>query len=159
VDFSPQWSSQNAAHDGTLSEVVETSASMSLSDEPVTGSTLGFGPVASAAPAASEPTRSSGKRARRKQVQSEMRGVLRRRRQTAEPVQLGTGYGKETTMHTETTTFERATPAPVLRISVQYAVREQLVRWGVPVYEEPPQPEAFPASPSVAPPPGWQARR
>jgi hypothetical protein len=86
---------------------------------------------------------------------------LKRRKTTksAAPVQLGTGYGKEVQFHTETTTFERATMAPALVIQMQYAVREQLVKWGIPVYENPPKPDAFPASPSVAPPPGWQASR
>ena len=55
-------------------------------------------------------------------------------------------------------TFERATTAPAEKIEMQYAVREMLVKWGIPVYEAPPKPEAFPG-PSVAPPPGWRANR
>lgn len=83
-----------------------------------------------------------------------------RRVKSAEPQELGTGYGKETTMFTTTTEFERATKSPNLVIQIQYAVREMLERWGIPVHQEPPKPEAFPASPSpsVAPPPGWAPR-
>jgi len=85
--------------------------------------------------------------------------VVRRRRQTksAEPVSLGTGYGKETAFHTETTTFNRVREQPTETIAVQYAVREMLVQWGISVIVDPPKPEAFPAS--VPPPPGWQANR
>lgn len=79
---------------------------------------------------------------------------------SAEPVELGTGYGKEVSMFTTTTEFERATEEPSQVIVLQYAVTEKLIEWGVPVPQQPPKPEAFPASagPSVAPPPGWQSR-
>jgi hypothetical protein len=76
-------------------------------------------------------------------------------------VELGTGFGNETDMFTVTTTFERASEAPMLVIQLQYAVREKLKAWGVPVHETPKSPSAFPAStgPSVAPPPGWRGNR
>jgi hypothetical protein len=76
-----------------------------------------------------------------------------------ESVELGTGYGKEVAMYTQTTEFERATEQPGTVIVLQYATTEKLIEWGVPVAQQPDQPSAFPASsPSVAPPPGWQAR-
>ncbi len=74
--------------------------------------------------------------------------------------ELGTGYGKESSFHTATTTFARATEHPSSVLQLQYAVREQLVAWGVPVREERPEvPNAFPASsgPAVPAPPGWSA--
>jgi hypothetical protein len=81
-------------------------------------------------------------------------------RSASEPVELGTGYGKEVSMFTQTTTFERASESPSVVLVLQYAVIEKLIEWGVPVPQQPPEPQAFPASgsPSVAPPPGWQAR-
>jgi hypothetical protein len=146
----------NAVHDGSAPTLTATAAAM-----PASASSLSFGEDVDAAPRHAD-TRSTTAKGRLAQglESKERHGVLRRRRrETAEPVQLGTGYGKEVTMHTETTTFDRATSSPVLTIQVQYAVREQLIKWGVPVYEEPPKPEAFPAGPSVPPPPGWQASR
>lgn len=91
------------------------------------------------------------------------RGLKARKRVTrsaSEPVELGTGYGKEVSMFTQTTEFERASVSPSAVIVLQYAVTEKLIEWGVSVPQQPPEPQAFPASsgPSVAPPPGWQAR-
>jgi len=78
-----------------------------------------------------------------------------------ESTELGTGFGNETAMFTMTTTFERASESPILVIQLQYAVREKLKSWGVPVREVPKSPAAFPAStgPSVPPPPGWRGGR
>ena len=75
-------------------------------------------------------------------------------------LELGTGYGKEVAMHTQTTTFERATEAPAMVLQIQYAVREVLISWNVPVHETAPTPDAFPASAgvSVPAPPGWRPR-
>jgi len=70
---------------------------------------------------------------------------------------VNTGYGAKTQMHTTTTEFQRATPAPTLLLTFRYAVREKLIEWGVPVSTLPNAPEAFPASasPTVPAPPGW----
>lgn len=77
----------------------------------------------------------------------------RARRRTPE---LGTGYGDRRTMYTTETTFHRDTEVPVEVITLQYAVREMLIEWGVPVREIP-SPSAFPAShQSVPAPPGWR---
>ena len=73
-------------------------------------------------------------------------------------VQLGTGYGSEETLHTAETQFTRASETPSQVITVQYAVRETLIGWGVPVMPVIPMPEAFPQSKgvSVKAPPGWR---
>jgi hypothetical protein len=118
--------------------------------------------VASASAAAAEPVSYTGLGSTTKSAESPKMGrTVKRRRRTvsksAEPVSLGTGYGKETAFHTETTTFDRSTVAPVEKLELQYAVREMLVKWGIEVHEDPPKPEAFPAS--VPAPPGWQANR
>ena len=72
---------------------------------------------------------------------------------------LGTGYGQKQTMYTTETTFERASTEPSYLIQVQYAMRERLIEWGVPVTKPSPSPSAFPASPSpriaVRAPDGW----
>jgi len=70
---------------------------------------------------------------------------------------LGTGYGGRQTMHTETTTFERATAQPCMVLSLYYGTTEKLREWGVPL-DAPEQPEAFPASagPRVAAPSDWR---
>lgn len=72
--------------------------------------------------------------------------------------QLGTGYGSEGTLHTSETNFKRAYDTPSQVITVQYAVRETLIGWGVPVMPVIPTPEAFPQrkSVSVKAPPGWR---
>ncbi len=111
----------------------------------------GAGPSASASSSTVRRTKSSG------------RGdsVLRSRRlmdhDSDDAVDLGTGYGKEVAMFTETTTFERASETPVQVKVLRYAVRERLIEWGVPVVEFA-HPQAFPASvtPSVPAPPGWR---
>lgn len=73
-------------------------------------------------------------------------------------VDLGTGYGGRAVMHTTETSFERAATVPSQVITLQYAVRQRLVEWGVPVAPEIPFPNAFPQSqtPSVKAPPGWR---
>jgi hypothetical protein len=77
----------------------------------------------------------------------------RARRRTPE---LGTGYGGRQALYTTETTFHRDTEVPVEVITLQYAVREKLIEWGVPVREIP-RPSAFPAShQSVPAPPGWR---
>lgn len=72
---------------------------------------------------------------------------------------LGTGYGAKATMFTTETTFERASKDPAFVIQVQYAMRERLIEWGVPVTKPSPSPSAFPAQPSpriaVRAPDGW----
>jgi hypothetical protein len=85
-------------------------------------------------------------------------GVMRRRRVTKGAPSLGTGYGKQTAMHTSTTEFERASEQPSLVVVLRYAVAAKLKEWGVPVIERSPSADAFPASsgPSVAAPPGWR---
>ena len=87
-----------------------------------------------------------------------MRGLRGMRRKTKSAPRLGTGYGQKATMYTEETTFDRATEKPVQVITLQYAVREKLIEWGVPVPETFPVPSAFPASEpqGVPAPPGWQ---
>ena len=73
---------------------------------------------------------------------------------------LGTEYGRAESFFTTTTSFERATTAPVLVLSVRYGVRAKLAEWGVPVdavQATPPAPNAFPASYGYAQPPaGWR---
>lgn len=70
---------------------------------------------------------------------------------------LGTSYGQRATMYTTTTTFDRM-EQPSMVLSFQYALREKLIQWGVPVPEPIPSPEAFPesAGPFVQAPPGWR---
>lgn len=77
-------------------------------------------------------------------------------KRTKSAPELSTGYGREVTMYTETTEFERATSSPAFLAALHYGVREKLIEWGVPVTETP-QADPFPASagPTVAPPPGW----
>lgn len=77
---------------------------------------------------------------------------------------VGTGYGKETTFHTTTTEFEKATSSPAIVLEVRYATRERLASWGIvmPKTEAKREPRAFPAEnhgPFVAPPPGWRTSR
>jgi len=84
-------------------------------------------------------------------------GRLRRKsvKKSTESLDVGTGYGKEATMYTQATTFERASDHPVMTLSYQYATRERLKEWGVPV--APPQPNPFPADEASVPaPPGWR---
>lgn len=73
---------------------------------------------------------------------------------------LGTEYGRAEAFFTTTTSFERATTAPVLVLSVRYGVTAKLREWGVPVdaaQATPPAPNAFPASYGYAQPPaGWR---
>lgn len=77
--------------------------------------------------------------------------------QNKNSVDLGTGYGQEVTMYTQTTEFERATTSPVFVAVLHYGTREKLIEWGVPVTTSPTA-NPFPAStgPMVAPPPGWR---
>lgn len=71
-------------------------------------------------------------------------------------VDLGTGYGSKTSMFTTESTFERATSTPAFVFQVQYAMRERLIEWGVPVSKPSPTPNAFPAaSIGVRAPAGW----
>jgi hypothetical protein len=141
-----------------------TMDSMDISDTKSSTVVLTSMPVAAAGAAAPAPSDSDPPRYVGYGSTGHETRVRRRRSTSASPspapVELGTGYGKEQAFHTQTTTFERSTPSPVLVIQLQYAVREKLIQWGVPVSEVMPQPQAFPASGmSVAPPPGWQARR
>lgn len=72
---------------------------------------------------------------------------------------LGTAYGRSEAFYTSTTTFERASTAPVLMLTLRYGVTAKLREWGVPVdVAAPPMaPNPFPASPGYAPPPpGWR---
>lgn len=73
---------------------------------------------------------------------------------------VGTGYGAETEFKTSTTTFERASTAPERVTVIQYATREELVAWGVPVPAEIPEPVIWPGAkgPSVQAPPGWSGK-
>lgn len=84
----------------------------------------------------------------------------RMRRQSAttnDNVNLGTGYGSETVMYTQTIEFQTATVEPVIIVQVQYATRTKLIAWGVPVQETPPSPSAFPSVAAGVPaPPGWR---
>lgn len=72
---------------------------------------------------------------------------------------VGTGYGGETTFHTKTYNFERATETPVEVVVLRYATRERLKSWGVPV-DAPmaPTPNPFPMSSGVScpAPAGWE---
>lgn len=73
---------------------------------------------------------------------------------------LGTAYGREVEMRTQTTTFERASKKPVLEIVIRYGTRERLAALGVPVKKAKapsapaPTPNPFPGA-SCPPPPGW----
>lgn len=96
---------------------------------------------------------------RRRESESEPVAPQIRRRRESESVDLGTGYGKETKMHTETTSFNRASDQPALVLTLRYGVRAKLIEWGVPVVEHQQSPQPFPASVSVPPPPGWRAAR
>ena len=74
---------------------------------------------------------------------------------------LGTAYGRAEAFHTSTTTFERASSAPVTMLTIRYGVREKLIEWGVPVTMVAPAamlpPNPFPASTGYAQPPvGWR---
>lgn len=71
---------------------------------------------------------------------------------------LGTGYGAVKAMHTVESTFERASTEPSFVVTVQYAMRERLIEWGVPVSKPSKSPDAFPAARriSVPAPAGWQ---
>lgn len=101
---------------------------------------------------------------RERQSLSSRSGLLRSRRIKPgyEPkddnVNLGTGYGSETTMFVRTIEFETATVDPILIVQVQYATKTKLKSWGVPVQEAPPRPSAFPAAggAGVPAPPGWE---
>ncbi len=75
---------------------------------------------------------------------------------------VGTAYGKETTFHTTTVDFERATTEPYKVLSIRYAVTDMLRSWGVPVDfvpapTPPAAPNPFPASKTVnvPAPKGW----
>ncbi len=111
-----------------------------------------------ASPASAEVER--GGRECRLNLDEDSSRVLRRRKTKSvapSSVDLGTGYGQRDTMHTTTTEFERASTSPSIKIVLQYAVRERLIEWGVPVHQEPAEPEAFPASEPAVPAPGnWR---
>ena len=71
---------------------------------------------------------------------------------------MGTGYGERATMHTMTTTFEKASDTPATVLTFQYGTRDKLKSWGVPVSKPVRmEPNPFPASSRVAckPPTGW----
>lgn len=72
---------------------------------------------------------------------------------------VGTEYGHAEAFFTAPTTFEKASETPEQILTLRYAVREMLVRWGVlldaPV--DPVAPNPFPAQPGFAPAPlGWK---
>lgn len=71
---------------------------------------------------------------------------------------VGAGYGAEVDFKTTSTTFERSSSTPDHEIVIQYATREDLIAWGVPVAREIPRPVAWPgmASPGVQAPPNWR---
>lgn len=119
--------------------------------------------VLGAAPAGADVPRSVGRGATyeglghaRKSLTRESGGVVR-----STSLDLGTGYGKEVTMHTETTTFNRAAEHPAQVVVLRYAVREKLIELGVPVDAVAASPNPFPASAPVAvpAPPGWRGGR
>lgn len=95
-------------------------------------------------------------------TKSRSAGSMLRSTKSAGPnVDLGTGYGKEVGMYTDTTTFERASDSPSQVLTLRYAVRARLIEWGVPVEIVSNAPQAFPAAhqPAVPAPPGWRASR
>lgn len=117
-----------------------------------TGSTLdtlsATAPATASAPATMSATRSNA-RHRRGSVDKETKtsGAL---------FNLGTGYGERLTQHTHQTTFDRA-PSPALVRVYRYAVRAQLVEWGVVSKKSPKGPNAFPAAAGFVPaPPGYR---
>ena len=70
---------------------------------------------------------------------------------------LGTAYGKEVAMRTQTTTFVRASKKPALETVIRYGTSERLAALGVPVERAsvtPLAPNPFPGSACPAP-PGW----
>lgn len=87
-----------------------------------------------------------------------VRGTLSTKGVTRSVEDLGTGYGQKQTLHTTEITFERASKEPSFLITVQYAMRERLIEWGVPVSKPSPSPSAFPASipMGVPAPAGWR---
>lgn len=88
------------------------------------------------------------------------KSILRRRRvqkksTPKKSLDVGTGYGKKATMHTQETTFKRASEVPAQVIRLQYATRGRLEEWGVPLL--PPEPNPFPGDEAAVPaPPGWR---
>lgn len=69
---------------------------------------------------------------------------------------LSTGYGERVTMHTSLTDFERASSTPLESITLQYATREMLLSWGVPI-DAPVGPNPWPGNPGGVPAPSdWR---
>jgi hypothetical protein len=92
----------------------------------------------------------------RELIYSEPRLRSRTKGLRKESGQVGTGYGGRKEMRTRETTFERATDAPAQVISLRYATKTALVKWGVIQEPDIPSPNPFPAEKvGVKPPPGW----
>ena len=70
-------------------------------------------------------------------------------------VQVGTGYGHESTFQTEDTEFTKLSDIPSSVLTLRYATREMLQSWGIRVDPIVAAPNAFPAQACVPAPPGW----
>jgi hypothetical protein len=124
------------------------------------------GAAPAAAPAASSsdtlsvdsgPTRGAdGRFSKKSRPRRKTKGILRGAAVASPAPELATAYGRETSFHTSTTSFKRATQSPSMVVELRYAVRAKLVEWGVPIPPE--APAAFPAStePSCPAPSGWR---